>query len=141
MPILTNRERLTPGPAPNRPPWVELTTRELTDWLHVSLQACYIWETRRSGPPRHMRKNRRAAYRLGDVLHWLEGPASPTAQDRIKTYLGAHWRGIALASEAMPPPVQSMVRAALVRVPELTSAEIAQLSSALVRHRVLEVNY
>lgn len=73
MPIATNRERLSPGPTPDGPPWRKLTTRELVDWLGVTLQSAYNWNVRRSGPPRTMNRSRRAAYRLVDVQLWLEG--------------------------------------------------------------------
>ena len=72
MPIATNRSRLTPGPTPEGPPWRKLTTRELVDWLGVTLQSAYNWQVRRSGPPRTMNRSRRAAYRLVDVHIWLE---------------------------------------------------------------------
>ena len=92
MPIATNRERLSPGPMPFAPPWQAKTTRELVDVLGVTLQSAYNWQVQRSGPPRTMSRSRRASYRWGDVLHWLEGPSSSTADQRIRAFLAAHMR-------------------------------------------------
>jgi len=138
VPILTNRERLSPRPCPDVHPWGVLTTRQLIDWLGVSLQTCYNWESRRSGPPRRMLANRRCIYLLADVQHWLEGEASPTSDERIRNGLADHWRDIAAASWwSMPVAEGTALRKLLAKLPEVTSRDIDTICSAIRNFNLL----
>ena len=133
MPIATNRERLSPGPTPPGPPWRKLTTRELVDWLGVTLQSLYNWNVRRSGPPRTMDRSRRTHYRLIDVVSWLEGPTSPTADQRCRAYLRTHLRLATCATALLPGGAGGGIRRALARLDELSGAELSAVTDALER--------
>ena len=135
MPHRTNRERLSPGPAPNLPPWHHLATRDLAEWLGVSLQAIYVWQIRRTGPKRTMTRKGRAQYRLADVQFWLDGPASLPPEERTRAFLQANERRAALATLDMPTEMAARVRRLLVRLPSLTTAELEELVAALDRAR------
>lgn len=135
MPVLTIRSRLSPGPTPNLPPHAALPTTEVIQWLNVSRQSVFNWQIRGTGPARVMHKNRRATYRMADVLHWLEGPSSPTADTRIRAFLKPHMRLAMCATGLMRGAAGAAVRRDLARLDELSSGELKAVCNALDRVR------
>jgi len=103
------------------------------DWLNVSAQSTYNWAARRTGPPRRMTKGQRSEYRLADALHWLEGVTSPSADQRIRTYIASHEAEAARATVEMAPEIGQWIRTSIVRLPSLTTAELDRLCSTLDR--------
>ena len=131
MPVLTIRSRLSPGPAPNLPPHAALPTTDLIRWLNVSRQSVFNWQIRGTGPARVMHKNRRATYRVADVLHWLEGEGSPTGDDRVRAFVAQHRRLAECATGLMRGEAGAGVRHALGRLDELSGTELDAVCAAL----------
>lgn len=132
---LTNLRRLDAGPPPTVLLWCYLTSHDLVKWLRVSHQTLWNWGQRSSGPPRRQGENRRVLYRFADVLHWMEGPASPTGATRIRSFLAANERGAALATWDMRPDAARVAQRALVRVEAISEAELDALCMALDKVR------
>ncbi|WP_158887911.1 helix-turn-helix domain-containing protein [Amycolatopsis anabasis] len=57
--------------ADRRQPVRLLSPRELADYLGITLNTLYVWNTRGQGPRRY-RVGRHVRYRLADVDAWLE---------------------------------------------------------------------
>ncbi len=68
---------------------------------------------------------------MADVLAWLEGPASPTAEDRIRAFLAHHMRLAMCATGLMQAEAGAGVRRALARLDELSGAELEAVRAAL----------
>ena len=133
MPVLTIHDRLNPGPAPDVPPQAALPTTEFIQWMNISRTSAGNWVIRGTGPARTMHKNRRATYRVADVLHWLEGEGSPTGDARVKAFIGAR-RPFALCLTAlMPGGAGEAARASLMKLEGLGGVELAALTAALDR--------
>lgn len=133
MPVLTIRSRLSPGPAPNLPPHAALPTTDLIRWLNVSRQSVFNWQIRGTGPARVMHKNRRATYRMADVMAWLEGEGSPNGDDRVRAFLAGHMKLALCATGLMRGEAGAGVRDALARLDELSGAELGAVCAALDR--------
>ena len=133
MPVLTIHSRLSPGPAPDLPPWAALPTTPYIQWVNISRQSAFNHQIRGTGPARTMHKNRRATYSVAGVLHWLEGPSSPTADQRIRAFLAMHMRLAMNATGLMPGDAGAGVREALGRLGELSPAELQGVTDALDR--------
>ena len=99
------------------------------------MQSAYNWSVRRSGPPRSMSRSRRASYRVGDVLWWLQGEDSPTGDVRCRAFLAAHMRLALHATRLMQPKAGEGVREALARLDELCGAELEAVCVALDKVR------
>ena len=133
MPVLTIRSRLSPGPVPNLPPHTSLPTTDVIQWLNVSRQSVFNWQIRGTGPARTMHRNRRATYRIADVLHWLEGEGSPSADARIRAFLAQHMRLAMSATSLMRDEVGEAARRVLASLEEASGAELQAAGEALDR--------
>ena len=139
MPIASNiervKERLALHPLPSVPPQTRWSTREFVKRLGRTPQSAYNWAFLGSGPPRTMGRNRRGSYRVADVLFWLEGPASPSAEDRIRAFLAQHMRLAMHATGLMKAEAGAGVRDGLARLDALSGGELEAVCDALDRVR------
>ena len=134
MPVLTIHSRLNPGPAPNLPPHAALPTTGVIQWLNISRQSIYNWQIRGTGPVRVMQKNRRATYRVANVLEWLN-PGGPPADALIRAFLEAHMRLALAATGLIRGEAGGAVRRDLGRLQDLAGAELQAVCNALDRVR------
>jgi hypothetical protein len=136
MPVLTIRSRLSPREAPSLPPYAWISSKDFCRWMQISIQSALNWRFRNSGPPWRQRSNARVFYRVGEVLHWLEGETSPTCRQRILDFLTTNERPIAFALQRAG---QFEFLTSLARRDEITDAALDDLCRVVGRLNLVPV--